>query len=178
MLDPSRGPINGPAGGRGMGSGTLFAQDFLLTGIRETDDWRGLDDREVDATAAAMRACLADAVPSMREANTETLVIFPIFDALGWGERRLVQGQLDTIRRLHVPDAVYFASPEARRAAQAKPPADSARSMSACYDMSGSPRSTSGQSFTQLPPLCISSTRARTLPSCIEIEPMNAGVRF
>jgi hypothetical protein len=107
-----------------MGSGTLFAQDFLLTGIRDTEDWRALDDRAVDATAVAIRARLADAVPGMREANTETLVIYPILDALGWGERRLVQGQLDKIRRLHVPDAVYFASPEARRAAQERPPAE------------------------------------------------------
>jgi hypothetical protein len=107
-----------------MGSGTLFAQDFLLTGIRDTEDWRALDDRAVDATAVAIRARLTDAVPGMREANTETLVIYPILDALGWGERRLVQGQLDKVRRLHVPDAVYFASPEARRAAHERPPAE------------------------------------------------------
>jgi hypothetical protein len=35
-----------------------------------------------------------------------------------------VQGQLDKVRRLHVPDAVYFASPEARRAAHERPPAE------------------------------------------------------
>ncbi len=103
-----------------MASGTLFAQDFLLTGIAETRDWLDLGEGEVDAIAEALRARLSDGAKSLKEGNTEGLVLFPILDALGWNDRRLVQEKLDNVRRLRVPDAILFLTPEARREAQHK----------------------------------------------------------
>ena len=103
-------------------SGTLFAQDFLQTGIKDTDDWCALPDNEIATITERLRSALGDAATGLKEANTENLIIFPILDALGWDGRRLEQERMEGKGRINVPDAFLFLDPEARRAASHKKP--------------------------------------------------------
>ena len=66
--------------------GKLFTQDFLREGIRETDAWQRLDAADLARFRARIQAIFG-AFPADSQANeavTETEIIFPVLEALGW----------------------------------------------------------------------------------------------
>jgi hypothetical protein len=98
--------------------GKLFAEDFLAEGIRQTPAWKALDDGEVARFREEARA-IFDAFPTRgnpNEAVTEHQLIFPVLEALGWGD--ILPQQAASVRGRHeVPDALLFPGPEARERA-------------------------------------------------------------
>ena len=66
--------------------GKLFTQDFLREGIQETDAWQRLGAAELAQFRARIEAIFS-AFPADSQANeavTETEIIFPVLEALGW----------------------------------------------------------------------------------------------
>jgi hypothetical protein len=100
--------------------GRLFPRFFLDAGLRDTPEWAGLPDAEVDAFAERVAPLFGGinnhAAPN--EAETEATLIFPVLDALGW--HHLPQ-QAANARREDRPDALLFADPAAREAARRLP---------------------------------------------------------
>jgi hypothetical protein len=105
-----------------MPQGTLFTEDFLNEGIRETQAWR-------DATAATLsdfRAQLESVLGKisdparLNEAQTEERIVKPVLDALGWSDCYWVQERLEVKGRANVPDYLLFASREKADAADRK----------------------------------------------------------
>ncbi|MBU8544776.1 MULTISPECIES: Eco57I restriction-modification methylase domain-containing protein [Roseomonadaceae] len=92
--------------------GGLFSRYYLDEGVRQGGAWGALPDAEVDAFAVTARAALAKvpASGSLREAETETLLIFPILAALGWPHLPQQKGNK---RREDVPDALLFLDADA-----------------------------------------------------------------
>ena len=90
--------------------GSLFTSDFLSETILDSTDWKGLS----DASLAAFEARLANVYATFRidlnhtEADTETDLIFPVLNALGW-TATLTQQNLSVAGRDDVPDGLLFA---------------------------------------------------------------------
>jgi len=95
--------------------GTLFTEDFLAEGIRESAAWKDLSDTEVaalrDQISAVFRKVANPA--TLNEAQTQHSIIDPILHALGWAGAYNVQTNLDTKGRANVPDYSFFANSEA-----------------------------------------------------------------
>jgi hypothetical protein len=93
-----------------MGVGTLFTEDFLVEGIKETPVWKDLSDGEV----AVLRRQIADifegvADPgSLNEAQTQHRIIEPILAAIGWDGVLSVQTNIERRRRPNVSDYSFF----------------------------------------------------------------------
>lgn len=93
-----------------MGVGTLFTEDFLVEGIKETPVWRDLGAAEV----AALRRQIADVFASvadpgsLNEAQTQHRIIEPILNALGWDGVLSVQTNIERRRRPNVSDYSFF----------------------------------------------------------------------
>jgi hypothetical protein len=100
--------------------GGLFSRYYLDEGVRQGAAWGTVLDAEVAAFAATARAALAKvpASGSLREAETETLLIFPILAALGWSHLPQQKGNK---RREDVPDALLFLDPATQAHALALP---------------------------------------------------------
>ncbi len=100
--------------------GGLFSRYYLDEGVRQDSAWGELLDAEVAAFATTAAAHLHKVPEAQRlgEAETETLVIFPLLTALGW--LHLPQ-QKAAKRRDDVPDALLFLDAEAQRHALASP---------------------------------------------------------
>jgi hypothetical protein len=104
--------------------GRLFTRDFLLEGIRTTAPWRALDDAALLARTGPARAML-EALAARRNANeaeTETDLVYPLLEELGWRERD-AQPSLSEKRRLDVPDALLYPDAAAKALAAALDPA-------------------------------------------------------
>lgn len=100
--------------------GRLFTRDFLLEGIKETAQWRAVDDAELRAWTTTAKAML-DALVARKNANeaqTEADLVYPLLETLGWRDRD-VQPNLSVKRRLDVPDALLY--PDAAAKALAAP---------------------------------------------------------
>jgi hypothetical protein len=99
-------------------SGNLFTRDYLLEGITRSTPWLALSDSEVDGLRKALAACADNllAVNKPNEAQTEKVLVYPILELLGWADVE-VQQTLSTKGRKQVPDAVLFASKQARNRA-------------------------------------------------------------
>ncbi|SEA17334.1 Eco57I restriction-modification methylase domain-containing protein [Rubrimonas cliftonensis] len=99
-------------------SGSLFTLDFLSEGISGTDRWSHLPEGDVDAFAefatARLRALMAARTPN--EAETESELIWPMVEALGW-DAYLPQQKLPGKRREDVPDLLLFETPGDKDAA-------------------------------------------------------------
>lgn len=95
-----------------MPQGTLFTEDFLNEGIRETAAWRNLPPGTPIAFRDALRAIFGSvADPSrLNEAQTEERLVKPVLHALGWGGCYWVQERLETKGRANVPDYLLFGS--------------------------------------------------------------------
>lgn len=102
--------------------GKLFTQDYLQEGIAEAAHWRELDASslaELEARLAEVfRAFPVTGTPN--EAVTESDLIWPVLEILGW-KHYLPQQTTSGRGRLDVPDILLFADEEAKRAAQAEP---------------------------------------------------------
>jgi hypothetical protein len=96
-------------------AGTLFTLDFLAEGIAGTEAWRALQDDVVDAFASEAKSRLRRiaAARNPNEAETESGLIWPLVEALGW-DASLPQQKLPGPRREDVPDLLLFATPEDR----------------------------------------------------------------
>ncbi|MFZ1324555.1 MAG: restriction endonuclease [Candidatus Contendobacter sp.] len=100
--------------------GKLFTQDFLREGIRETDAWQRLDPDELSRFRARI-AAIFGTFPVDSQANeavTETEIIFPALEALGWAS--LPQQTASGKGRQDVPDVLLFADTAAKQAALAE----------------------------------------------------------
>ncbi|MBB3900415.1 Eco57I restriction-modification methylase domain-containing protein [Roseococcus suduntuyensis] len=100
--------------------GGLFSRYYLDEGVRQGAAWGSVTDAEVEAFASVARAALAKVPASgnLREAETETLVLFPILAALGWSHLPQQKGNK---RREDVPDALLFLDPATQAHALAMP---------------------------------------------------------
>lgn len=96
--------------------GTLFTSDYLERGIKDTDAWRRLDAEGFASFGDHIRAAAGGAPigGTLNEADTETEVILPILNALGWHSLRQ-----HSIGRELRPDFVLFTRPEDKAAAVA-----------------------------------------------------------
>ena len=100
--------------------GKLFTQDFLQEGIQETDAWQRLDPDDLARFRARIEAIFG-AFPADSQANeavTETEIIFPVLEALGWA--CLPQQTASSKGRQDVPDVLLFTDAAAKQAALAE----------------------------------------------------------
>ncbi|WP_420417414.1 Eco57I restriction-modification methylase domain-containing protein [Pacificispira sp.] len=102
--------------------GSLFAHDFLADSIAGMPDWAELDDAAVaqvhDQIRNVLRRFPTDGSPN--EADTEGDLIWPVLEALGWGQY-LRQQNLSARGRDDVPDGLLFADQAAKDQANANP---------------------------------------------------------
>ena len=107
--------------------GQLFTTDYLLRGITHSGAWAATSRPAYDAfrsaVATAFAARRADSV--LIEAQTESEIVEPILDALGFKDASLPQANLSAKGREDVPDYLLFA--DAARKAQALQLPDDAR---------------------------------------------------
>ena len=87
--------------------GALFSRYYLDEGIQQDAAWSALSHAEVSAFAeeAKVRFANVPASEKLGEAETESLIIFPILSALGWFH---LPQQSAGKRREDVPDALLF----------------------------------------------------------------------
>ncbi len=105
--------------------GQLFADGFLCGAIAESEDWRALDDAALESLRADLRAVF-DSLPADRapnESQTETDLIRPVLEQLGW-TASLWQQRLSARGRTHVPDGLLFAGDAAKERANRLPEQD------------------------------------------------------
>ena len=91
--------------------GGLFTSDFLTVAITQFTEWGALDDTELVRFRSAIRTAF-DRFPMSRtpnESQTETDLVWPILEVLGWTDS-LRQQNLSLKGREDVPDALLFES--------------------------------------------------------------------
>lgn len=98
-----------------MAQGTLFTEDFLGEGIRETAAWRDVSSSDLAAFEARLQAIFAAVAKpdGLNEAQTEERIIRPIIAALGWEGCFSVQERAEAKGRANVPDYLLFSTPDA-----------------------------------------------------------------
>ncbi len=105
--------------------GQLFADGFLCEAIAESEDWQALDGAAQESLRADLRARFdkfpADRAPN--ESQTETDLIRPVLERLGW-TASLWQQRLSAHGRTHVPDGLLFADEAAKEHANRLPEQD------------------------------------------------------
>jgi hypothetical protein len=102
-------------------SGNLFTRDFLSEGIDDTPAWKALGPATFEEFRLRVRRVVSTFLKNQNpsEAETEKDLIWPILEALGW-DAVLVQQNLSTKGRKHVPDGLLLANSEARQRAVAE----------------------------------------------------------
>ena len=100
--------------------GGLFSRYYLDEGVRLDPIWRMVDEAAVLTFRTLAKNALSKVPPDgkLGEAETETLIIFPVLAALGWAH---LPQQKGTSRREDVPDALLFLTPERQTEALAFP---------------------------------------------------------
>lgn len=98
-----------------MRRGTLFTEDFLRDGIRETADWRELDPAWLASTETALKEILApfESGAAHNEADTEERIIYKVLDVLGWDGLILRRNAMAAKGSADVPDALLLPDREA-----------------------------------------------------------------
>jgi len=97
--------------------GRLLPRYFLDTVIRDTPEWASVPDAALDALVERLRplfAGIADA-SDPNEAETESTLIFPIIEAIGWS---FLPQQAANSRREDRPDALLFRDASTRDSAR------------------------------------------------------------
>lgn len=91
--------------------GSLFTRDFLNEGIQQTAAWNALTSSEIERFRERLAAAYSrvDAGTRLNEAQTESQLIAPTLEALGW--KALPQQQANVRGRSDVPDSLLFSSP-------------------------------------------------------------------
>lgn len=93
-------------------AGALFTQDYLEEGITQTQAWAATDAGALrDRLAAILAGFPHDKSPN--EATTESDLVWPVLQALGWGDY-LTQQNLSNKGRVDVPDGLLFIDAEAK----------------------------------------------------------------
>ena len=102
--------------------GSLFASDFLIGRISELEEWRAIDEAELDTVEAFFEGVLQSfpTSGSPNESHTETDLIWPILEHLGW-TASLRQQNLSARGRIDVPDGLLFADDAAKNHANTLP---------------------------------------------------------
>lgn len=100
-------------------AGALFTQDYLEEGITQTQAWAATDAAALRDRLAAILAGFPHAT-SPNEATTESDLVWPVLEALGWGDY-LTQQNLSEKGRVDVPDGLLFIDAEAKAKANAYP---------------------------------------------------------
>lgn len=102
--------------------GSLFTRDFLIEGICETDAWKALGDSDTAEVRARLDKLLAafTELKKPTEAETEKELIWPLLESLGWTDMS-VQQNLSVKARDDVPDALLYASAQAKAKAAPLP---------------------------------------------------------
>jgi hypothetical protein len=100
-------------------SGALFTQDYLVEGITDTAQYRAVDVADARAKLTAIFASFPYA-SGPNEATTESDLIWPILNALGWSEY-LTQQNLSASGRVDVPDGLLFIDAAAKANANTHP---------------------------------------------------------
>jgi SAM-dependent methyltransferase len=110
-------------------AGSLFTLDFLTEGILGTERWNDLPDGALEAFAEPIgpQFKVIDAARNPNEAETESELIWPIIEALGW-DAYLPQQKLPGRKREDVPDLLLFASAQDKNDAASREPAQRLRS--------------------------------------------------
>ena len=102
--------------------GSLFASDFLVARISELEEWRAMDEAELDSFEAFLVGVLerfpTDGSPN--ESQTETDLIWPVLENLGWNAS-LRQQNLSASGRTDVPDGLLFPDDAAKSRANTFP---------------------------------------------------------
>lgn len=93
-------------------AGALFTQDYLEEGITQTQAWAATDAGALRETLAAILAGFPHA-SSPNEATTESDLVWPVLEALGWSDF-LTQQNLSDKGRVDVPDGLLFIDTEAK----------------------------------------------------------------
>ncbi|WP_230079965.1 BREX-1 system adenine-specific DNA-methyltransferase PglX [Alteripontixanthobacter maritimus] len=93
-------------------AGALFNLDYLEEGITRSSPWQDTDPAELRAALAA----IMDGFPhgtSPNEATTESDLVWPVLEALGWADY-LTQQNLSDRGRVDVPDGLLFIDADAK----------------------------------------------------------------
>ena len=95
--------------------GSLFTVDFLIDSIQSLSEWEKIDDALVDKFHKQVREYFDSFQidQNRTEADTETELIWPIIEALGW-TAHLTQQNLSPKGRDDVPDGLLFESEEVK----------------------------------------------------------------
>lgn len=99
--------------------GQLFSYDFLSRGVLEIPPSQVLDAQTLAAFEQALHAVFAPyrADSQINEAQTESEIIYPVLELLGWQGDYLPQVNLSGRRREDVPDCLLFGSASAKASA-------------------------------------------------------------
>ena len=102
--------------------GSLFASDFLSVRISELEEWRAIDEAELDKFEAFLEGLLRrfPTAGSPNESQTETDLIWPVLESLGWAAS-LRQQNLSASGRTDVPDGLLFPDDAAKSRANTLP---------------------------------------------------------
>lgn len=98
-------------------AGALFTQDYLEEGITQSQAWAAMDAAALRDRLAAILAGFPHAT-SPNEATTESDLVWPVLEALGWGDY-LTQQNLSEKGRVDVPDGLLFIDAGAKAKANA-----------------------------------------------------------
>lgn len=102
--------------------GSLFTSDFLTDSIQDLTEWGQVTDRELEQLKSTITTTYAafQIDQNRTEADTETELIWPVLEALGW-TNYLTQQNLSPRGRVDVPDGLLFESEEAKAHATSFP---------------------------------------------------------
>lgn len=98
-----------------MSVATLFTEDFLAEGIKQSPAWKELSDEEVAAIRSGITEIFAQVADkdALNEAQTQHRIIEPILELLGWAGTYSVQTNIERRQRPNVSDYSFFADQEA-----------------------------------------------------------------
>src|SRR5579885_2454911 len=101
--------------------GELFTREYLLEGIKESDAWKALDESALATvrTEIQKRIAAIQKIKKPSEPETESELIWPVLQAVGW-TNSLPQQNLSFGGREKVPDGLLFGDGEAKAKAVAE----------------------------------------------------------
>ena len=102
--------------------GSLFSNDFLIQSIVKLPDWRDIDSKALDRFYESLKEIFNKFPVAQKpnESQTETDLIWPILERLGW-TASLRQQNLTAQGRQDVPDGLLFADDAAKEQANGFP---------------------------------------------------------
>ncbi len=101
--------------------GSLFTREFLIDGILEHEEWKNLQESEINDFRAKLHAIFTDFPINGNpiESTTEKDLIEPVIEALGW-DSYLTQQTTSKKGRKDVPDYLLFPNAESKQNANSE----------------------------------------------------------